>query len=437
MMKIVITDVYDLKYNYGVQGLVLPLIRKMKKIADVEFTMPVQSAYYNKPNIEFAEERNIRLLSYWKYSFLIDMLHPFVKFAEKLFFLPGFYKHGKKSGPVNMYRNLVKSVEEADMVIDMAGIEFIGNSGIKKKWGELLFCRMFQKMSQRHATPYFKYTKSYGPLEGFLFRRITKRLLEDLPFLFIRGGNNLEYLRKFNFKTPLYLFPDVSLVLKPASKSDATDYLVSLGIDPAKPVIGISPSRVLSGITSADSNNSVGLNHRELSKRLIGEYKSRGFQVLIIPHAMDRIDPNKCDFHLARELMDETGEKENVFITGEELSYSEVRAVIGLLSFYITGRYHSVASALYMGTPVISLAWHIKYTDIMAEFLDDFLAIDCRKTGIDEAIDLIGKYHNDLSWFDPKKVRYNRRRIDRQVERSVRMVIEYAQITKLEASFRP
>ncbi len=436
-MKIVITDVYDLKYNYGVQGLVLPLAGKLReKIPGAEFIMPVQSAYYNRPNIEFASKRGIRLVSYWKYSFVFEMVHFFLK-------LGGFLREGSveapgcdeaptsddrytvhKSTALAGYRELVASIREAGMVIDVAGIEFIGNSGAKKKWGELLFCRMFQKLARRYKRPYFKYTKSYGPLEGLLFRAAAKRLLEELPFIFVRGRNNLERMKRLQFKTPLYLFPDVSLVLEPAPDEWAEQHLKSLGIDTSKPVIGISPSRVLSRINIRGSAHTTGQNHRELCKRLMKEYSKDGTQVLVIPHAIDRIDKYKCDRELAIELLEETGYPDDVFLAGEGLSYSDVRALIGKLSFYVTGRYHSVASALYMATPVVSLAWHVKYTDIMGEFLDEYLVIDSRSTNIDDACRLIRKYRDDLSWYDKAKVRENRDRIGREVDKSVQMILD-------------
>ncbi len=430
-MRIVITDVYDLKYNYGVQRLVLTLIDKIKeKIPCAEFIMPVQSAYCNRANIEFAGKRGIRLVKYWKYSFVFELIHPLLKLAGLLrndpddACGPNNHDNGRKCTALAGYRALIASVSEAGMVIDAAGIEFIGNSGLKNKWGELLFCRMFQRLAKRYKKPYFKYTKSYGPFEGLLFRSVVKKLLEKLPFILVRGRNNLESMHRLGLKTQLYLFPDISLVLKPAPAEWAERYLGSLGIDISKPLTGISPSRVLSRIDSGGSDNITGMNHRELCIRLINEYSDNGSQVLVIPHAIDRIDKNKCDRQLAAELLEEAGHPEGVFLAGEGLSYSEVRALIGKLSYYITGRYHSVASALYMGTPVVSLAWHVKYTDIMGEFLDDPPVIDSRNTSIDEACSLIRKFRDDLSWFDREKVRENRERIGREVERSIQMILE-------------
>ena len=424
-MRIVITDVYDLRHNYGVQGLVLPLVEKIKNLTEAEFIMPVQSAYFTTQNIEFASKRGIKLIGYWKYSFLIDLFHPLFSSSGSL--LSKFVKSisgDRGRGPVSLYHELIEEIAVSDKVIDVAGIELIGNSGLKKKWGELLFSRMFQKMSERSGRQYFKYTKSYGPFEGFLFRTISKNLLEKLPFIFIRGRNNLEEIRKLNLKTPLYLFPDVSLVLKPTEGEQADNYLRSAGVDISLPVIGVSPSRVLSKINSEDQGNCVGINHLVLVKNVINEYTVKGFQVLIIPHAVDKTDKNKCDRELAKQLMQELI-SEKLYILPDDLSYSDVRAVIGKLSFYITGRYHSVASALYMGTPVVSLSWHIKYTDIMSEFLDDFPVVDSRNTPVDDAMDLIRKYHADMKWFDREKIRFNRERIEKEVERSIKMIVEF------------
>jgi polysaccharide pyruvyl transferase WcaK-like protein len=422
--KIVITDVYDLRHNYGVQGLVLPLVDKIRDLIDVQFVMPVQSAYFTPGNIDFAAARGITLVSYWKYSFLFEVFHPFIRkpgslLSRLIISIAG--DQGKEA--LYLYHELVKQINDAEKVIDVAGIEFIGNSGIKKKWGELLFCRMFQKLAAREGKPYYKYTKSYGPIEGQFFRLIVKDLLNKLPFVFVRGKKNLEELEKINISTPLFLFPDVSLVLKPSNQEQAKQHLKSAGLDTSLPVAGISPSRVLSKISSNNNENCVGENHIELVRRLIDDFLKKGYQVLIIPHAVDLVDRKKCDRELANEILKNLNSPKGVFIVPEGLSYSEVRGVIGQLSFYVTGRYHSVASALYMETPVVSLSWHIKYTDIMSEFLDEFLSLDSRNTGIDEAMNLIEKYHDNLTWFDKEKLRENRDRIEREIERSIRMMI--------------
>jgi polysaccharide pyruvyl transferase WcaK-like protein len=423
--KIVITDVYDLRHNYGVQGLVLPLVDKIRDLVDVQFVMPVQSAYFTPANIEFAAARGITLVSYWKYSFLFEIFHPLFKTPESFFSrLIRIITGNKGKEALTLYHELVDEIGDAEKVIDVAGIEFIGNSGIKKKWGELLFCRMFQELAAREGKPYYKYTKSYGPIEGYVFRLVVKDLLEKLPFVFVRGKSNLEELEKIIIKTPLFIFPDVSLVLKPSNQEQAKQHLKSAGLDTSMPIAGISPSRVLSKISSNNINNSVGSNHVELVRRLTGYLLEKGYQVLMIPHAIDNIDLKKCDREFAKEILKEINSPDGIFMIPEDLSYSDVRGIIGQLSFYVTGRYHSVASALYMETPVISLSWHVKYADIMSEFLNDFLSLDSRNTGVDEALALIGKYHDNRSWFDKEKIRENRERIEKEIDKSVRMMIE-------------
>jgi polysaccharide pyruvyl transferase WcaK-like protein len=283
---------------------------------------------------------------------------------------------------------------------------------------------MFQELAAREGKPYYKYTKSYGPIEGYVFRLVVKDLLEKLPFVFVRGKSNLEELEKIIIKTPLFIFPDVSLVLKPSNQEQAKQHLKSAGLDTSMPIAGISPSRVLSKISSNNINNSVGSNHVELVRRLTGYLLEKGYQVLMIPHAIDNIDLKKCDREFAKEILKEINSPDGIFMIPEDLSYSDVRGIIGQLSFYVTGRYHSVASALYMETPVISLSWHVKYADIMSEFLNDFLSLDSRNTGVDEALALIGKYHDNRSWFDKEKIRENRERIEKEIDKSVRMMIE-------------
>jgi len=116
--------------------------------------------------------------------------------------------------------------------------------------------------------------------------------------------------------------------------------------------------------------------------------------------------------------------KEKVFLIYDtELLYKQVRAIIGLLDFYITGRYHSVSSALSMGVPVVSFSWHIKYRDIMSLFLDDFLVIDCETTGVNKSLSLIKEYYNNRQWFNKEEVIKRKEDAIKHIGKSIDMLV--------------
>jgi len=106
------------------------------------------------------------------------------------------------------------------------------------------------------------------------------------------------------------------------------------------------------------------------------------------------------------------------------LTYKQLRAIIGLMDFYVAGRYHSVASALFMGVPVVSLSWHIKYRDLMTLFLNEPPLVDCEKTTVDNAMSLIEKYYRRRDWFDAAKVAQRKAEVSREVKKSIELIVD-------------
>ncbi len=359
--------------SFASQGLTFNLLDELKKHINAEFTYLVIDKYY-KQDIPFAEKHGIKLIS-----------HPYPKFIVQR-------------------DKIINAIKNADVVIDADGIEFIGNRSIKRRWFHYFATSYLQWVAQKQGKLYIKYTKSYGPFPTPGFRQRVKNDLNKLPFLFVRGDENLNVVKGLGLTIPLYSFPDVSLGQNPASKTWATKYVKKLGVDVSKPFIGISPSTVISNqsLFAKKTNCSCGANHVVLTKKLIEYFQKDGKQVLLIPQGWDDGENLiSCDLALIKKVYEELENKKNIFyISDMSLEYSEMRAIVGLTDFYITGRYHGLCSGLNTLRPVVSLAWHMKYQDAMSLFFDKYLVVDCRANSVDDAFELIKKYYKDRSWYN-------------------------------------
>jgi len=213
--------------------------------------------------------------------------------------------------------------------------------------------------------------------------------------------------------------------LEAENRNWAIAYVNKLKIDFSIPILGLSPSSVICGLSVENDNTSGGLNHIELCKKIIEFFQLRGQQILLIPHSIgDGNNWRTCDLALSKKIFYELPNKKNVFIVLDgTLTYKQVKGIIGLLDFYVTGRYHSASSALSMGIPVVTLSWHIKYSDIMSLFLDDFLAIDCRTVGIEQSLSLINKYHSNRQWFNRDKVLQRKEKVVESINKSIDMLV--------------
>jgi polysaccharide pyruvyl transferase WcaK-like protein len=424
-MKFLFVGLRNLKRNYGAQGLALPFIEKLSNHFSAEYTFVLSRIYKGQE------------LSFLKNCIFIKKIlspHPFVILGKRNLLFHLLYLLVKRrrllDEKAKLFR-LVNTLKDVDVVIDLSGIEFIGNLPLKRRYASYLDTISMQWLAEKNDKLYLKYTKSYGPFpdKDKIYRFIVEKYLNKLPFLFVRGENNLRNMtKKLRLKIPLYSFPDISISLEAESKEWALTYVKRLGVDPSRKIVGLSPSTVIARITrkkAITEGSGYGANNIALCKEIIKFYRLNGLQVLLIPHSIDDgKNLRSCDLALVKKIYSELKNKSGIFLFDDmDLTYRQVRAIIGLLDFYVTGRYHSVSSALSMVVPVVALSWHIKYRDLMSLFLDDFLVIDCRTTSIKKAVALIKEYFDNRQWFDKEKVLERKKEIVKEIDRSVIILV--------------
>jgi polysaccharide pyruvyl transferase WcaK-like protein len=223
---------------------------------------------------------------------------------------------------------------------------------------------------------------------------------------------------------PLYSFPDISLTLEAESRQWALNYVGKFGVNETKKLVGLSPSAVIARIKTKNNRSSCGDNHIKLFKDIIKFYQAQNQQVLLIPHSIvDGKNLVYCDLALARKIYDETNDKTGVFLVDDiDLAYDQMRAIIGLLDFYVTGRYHSMSSALFMAVPTVALSWHMKYKDMISLFVEDFGVIDCRTNSVERSVALIKESYFNRQWFDRERVLERKKKIEKEINESVNIL---------------
>lgn len=417
-IKVLFTGLSYLNHNYGAQGIAFPLMEKISSKFNAEYTF-VLSRNQEK---EYSFSR--------EYTFSYITTPSFFAFLRKRSFsIYLLYRLIKRKTLTKVekrnYSALINILKESDVVIDLSGIEFIGNVPLKTRYLKYLNETSVQLIAEKYDKLYIKYTKSYGPFpdNDRIYQILVKRQLNKLPFLFVRGKTNLNRMKKLGLDIPLYSFPDVSLSLEAESRSWASDYISKLGIDTSKKMAGLSPSTVIAGLET-EKRASCGDEHTKLCKEIIKFYQLNNNQVLLIPHSItDGEDLGSCDLALAKKIYDEINDKKGVFLIEDMgLSYAQVRAIIGLLDFYVTGRYHSLSSSLSMGVPTVSLSWHMKYGDIISLFLEDKPIIDCRVLRIEKATELIQDYYHNRQWFNRERVLERRKELVAEIDKSVNIL---------------
>ena len=114
--------------------------------------------------------------------------------------------------------------------------------------------------------------------------------------------------------------------------------------------------------------------------------------------------------------------KDNVFLIKDaNLEYKHVKAIIGLLSFYITGRYHGLISSLCMGVPPIVFSWHIKYKSVLSLFMNKFPMIESNTTN-EEDFELVKESYKNQDWFNKKEVEQNLEGVKKKVREGMALI---------------
>ena len=419
-IKVLFTDLLYLNHNYGAQGISFPIMEKLSSRFNAEYTFVLSQVYPEEQSL-LSEKYTFNVIIAPRLFVILEKLHFSLRLLYRLTKRKNFPNNGKKR-----YSVLLKALKESDVIIDLSGIEFIGNFPLKQRYVNYLRIMNMQWLAEKYGKLYLKYTKSYGPFpkEYRLYRFLIKKCLNRLPFLFVRGKYNLHSLKKLKLDIPLYSFPDISFSLEPESRAWALNYVSKLGVNTSKKLVGLSPSAVIAHMKTENNLSSCGDNHIKLFKELIDFYRLTNQQVILIPHSIhDGKDLVYCDLAIAKKIYDETSDKMGVFLIDDmDLTYAQVRAIIGLLDFYVTGRYHSMSSALFMAVPTVALSWHIKYKDMISLFVEDFRIIDCRKNSIEKSITLISESYFNRHWFDRERVLEKKKEIVKEIDESVNIL---------------
>lgn len=421
-VKILLTDTSYLRHNYGAQALAFPLKEKLNGYFQAEYSFIFNKAP-SQTEKEFCKKHNFTIIVKPGPMVMLGQLFFPLAILYNLFLLFKGRSMVKKQERAE-YLNLVNSLKDNDLVIDLSGIEFIEGVNLKRRWLNFVNIACVQHLAEKYRKPYLKYTKSYGPFSKKIYSLFVQWHLNKLPFVMVRGKNNLENVQKINLRVPVYNFPDISIIEQPAPQDWAVKYLSILGIEPFKEIIGLSPSTVFVSEKITQENNLQSLNHIKLYKALINFFQQENKQILLIPHSIENgKDWRLCGLALCKKIYTELKNKRNVFVvTDDNLTYKQVRAIIGLVNFYITSRYHALCSGLCMGVPSVALSWHIKYKDLLSLFLDDFLIIDYRVKNIDEALLLVKKYYDDQTWFNKSQVFQRKTESIKQINQSIKIL---------------
>lgn len=331
-MKILITGL-TLHNNKGGPALALSLIQYLCQ------KMNISTINMSVPNFD----DNLKQEKIWAELYGI---HHVVGAIGIKHILPPFCWNPKRTQERQAFENIVNQV---DLIVDLNALSYMDlpHLTFTKNLVRNLNIYTPHYIAKQKNKPMVRWTQSYGPFRYWVSKQLIKSDLKNQKHIFARGQKSVRYLSELFAKERLYSFPDIAISLETKN-----DYLVS-----EKKYITLSPSSVLYTLETT--------THLTLLRKLVEYLLDRDYEVILLPHNLMRAAATmeQCDLKVCEEL--NRGLAKPVKIIAHDLDVRVLKGIISNAYMHIGARYHSVIAALSSATPVISLAWHEKYEDIM------------------------------------------------------------------------
>jgi polysaccharide pyruvyl transferase WcaK-like protein len=281
----------------------------------------------------------------------------------------------------------------SDIVIDISGFAYSDQQGIKTAYnGWLRYAMVNYKNSKLLFLP-----QSWGPFDNKLVRLFTCLTLKKASLISAR--EKVSHMHLINSRcarsSEIFYCPDIAFLFHVDNPEKIAQKLLD-GLDfnnKELPYITITPNmRIYERVGGDHANNHYIHVLVELINNLL---KSTNSNIVIIPHEAS-FPTKKNDTELCALLVELINSPKRVATLPDNLSATQVKAVIGSSVFLYASRYHSLVAALSMRTPVATIGWAHKYDELMqivglSEFVFD-LVRNTESENIAES--LINAYNN-------------------------------------------
>lgn len=266
----------------------------------------------------------------------------------------------------------LRAIVEATFVLDVSGISYVDGRGTTLVYN--IACNL---PAIAVGTPIIKLSQALGPFRKLVNRKAARSILPRLFHIFARGQETEEHLKSLGLKnvTPA---ADLAFILNEHSPVPELSDEIYAEIGESDLVIGVSPSQVFAGHCKKYGRDSVDV----LATYLNYLHAKTDAHIVIVAHSL--LEPGKHsrnnDYHVCLAIYEKLTTKTKATLVTDDMTPSELRAVISLCNCFVACRFHSMISALCMEVPTLVLAWSHKYHEVMSEFgleeyvlgLDDF-----------------------------------------------------------------
>lgn len=374
MKKILVTGLC-LSGNLGGPAMALTLINELKKrFEDLEFIFAVDANNYNQEK-RYADIYGVRIVKQITIpGYILNkyMIRGFYQFVTMKYKRIGYQNQPNRTFWLNVYKGYMDTFSECDIVIDMMGISYVGDSAGNYLEGLNSYSSYFY--AKKHKKPFVRFIQSFGPFNKWYVRMFAKNEFKHLPFIFARGKQSAYYCSSIAKNTKVYDFPDIAILLK-SDKGYVETFLKNNNLVESKYIV-VSPSLVIESI-SGDNNVSVGNNYIESFFLFLSELIKKGENIVFLPH-MHSNSLAKSDKDIAKKIINKLNSYK-CYLVEDEINAMEAKSIISNSKLVITSRYHALVAAVSTNIPSIAIGWNTKYIDLMQYYGRDEFVLDARR----------------------------------------------------------
>ena len=254
----------------------------------------------------------------------------------------------------------LRAIADADVVADLSGISFVDG----RRFVVLIYNALVVAVPLLLGRPVVKCSQAMGPFEKPVNRRLARLVLPRLAAVCPRGEATERHLRELGAAINLVPATDLAFTMRVPDevRKRMRERLESAATGP---YLVVAPSQVVDTYCRQR-----GIDYVGIMAELIDAVGDRlGQTPVMIAHSAqpDKGVNHMNDLPLCREIFGRLTTDRVVFFD-EDLSPTELRAVIGMGSALVTSRFHAMISALVERTPLLVVGWSHKYGEVLAQF---------------------------------------------------------------------
>jgi len=305
-------------------------------------------------------KNNVERIKFFHFSYRKLLIITIWLFLKNVGF--GFRRFEKKYKFLRELNIMWKS----DIVISAPGGPYIGDLYRSHEISHLLQIYFAKKMHKKVMI----YAPSMGPFRHRFYNFIRKRILNKVEVITVRDSESYKNLLDFNLPKPLvYLTADSAIGNEINFRRRPYNEIIKKFKEENK----IKEDEILVGFTPAGYEwNNISLENElngEKYNKIISTFldymiENYNIRVVIFPQLYG-VD---TDLPLINGITSRVKKREKIIVFDNRLDSFKQQAVISILDFFVSNRYHPLIFSLLAGIPSIGISYQFKIKNLMERF---------------------------------------------------------------------